>query len=125
VTFFWIALLFDHLFASKKVQKVQQRLREGIARVKTEIQRESTFVFNERAPAHRGPLRKPWSILAFPISESSNFFCGASWAPRATFKHIKKGGSFFFFFESSYFGRIFFLSKNQFLTPEMDLRAKT
>jgi hypothetical protein len=64
-----------------------------------------------------GPLRKPWIIFAFPIRKSSKIFCGASWAPRATFKQIKKGGYFF--------GRNFFLSKSQFLTPEMDSRAKT
>jgi hypothetical protein len=72
----------------------------------------------ERAPPHRGPLRKPWIIFAFPISESSKFFCGASWAPRASFKLIKKGGNFFIFEK-----KIFFLSKSQLLTPEMDSRA--
>jgi hypothetical protein len=77
----------------------------------------ATFFKIKRAPAHRGPLGLPWSIFAFPISESSKFFCGVSWAPRATFKLIKMGGIFF--------GRNFFLSKSQFLTTEMDSRAKT
>jgi hypothetical protein len=58
-------------------------------------------------------LRKPWSIFAFPISESSKKICGASWVPWATFKHIKKGG-IFFFFGGIFLGGIFFVKKSTF-----------
>jgi hypothetical protein len=65
---------------------------------------------SKRALAHGGPLRKPWIIFAFPISEISKKNCGASWAPRATFKLITMGGNFFLLI----LGGIFFCQKVNF-----------
>jgi hypothetical protein len=45
-TLVWIALLFDNfLNAEKKLAKMRAALLQDTARIKTEFQRESTFVF--------------------------------------------------------------------------------
>jgi hypothetical protein len=57
--------------------------------------------------------------IVFPITKIAQIFFGGSWVLGVTFKVIKKGGNFF-----SYFGRIFFCQKINFLPWKWTLGPK-
>jgi hypothetical protein len=76
-------------------------------------------LLTQRAVAHPMPLGPTSIVFSFLISHRAEKNFGASWALWATFKLIKRVVKIFGFW------RIFFLTKSQLLTPEMDSRAKT